>query len=146
LPGWLSFQFFIRVVKSRAVQGTTERGAQIILDVYRAPQGPSDTAMYGFSRCISQSGKSCNQSHLFLFVSSSPYYTVTLFYSHPHSGWFFNPNKKIRRINRQIFLTMLIIQSLSHPNRSGPGRRHGRAAPDRVSASTDGPFPVPVPS
>jgi hypothetical protein len=38
----LSFQFHIRVVKSRAVQGTTERGAQIILDVYRAPQRPKN--------------------------------------------------------------------------------------------------------
>jgi hypothetical protein len=57
LPDWLSFQFDIRVVKSRAVLGTAEGGAQIILDVYRAPQRPSDNAMGGFSRRISQSGK-----------------------------------------------------------------------------------------
>jgi hypothetical protein len=63
LPDWLSFQFDIRVVKSRAVLGTTEGGAQIILDVYRAPQRPSDAAMGGFSRRISQSGKSPH--HLF---------------------------------------------------------------------------------
>jgi hypothetical protein len=31
LPDWLNFQIFIRVVKSCAVQGTTEQGAQIIL-------------------------------------------------------------------------------------------------------------------
>jgi hypothetical protein len=36
---------------------TTEGGAQIILAVYRAPQRPSDAAMCGFSRRISQSGK-----------------------------------------------------------------------------------------
>jgi hypothetical protein len=54
----MSFRFDIRVVKSRAVPGTTEGGAQIILDVYhRAPQRPSDAAMGGFSRRISQSGK-----------------------------------------------------------------------------------------
>jgi hypothetical protein len=66
LTDWLSYQFDIRVVKSRAVPGTTEGGAPIILDVYRAPQRPSDAAMGGFSRRISQSGKSpANRHHLF---------------------------------------------------------------------------------
>jgi hypothetical protein len=61
LTDWLSYQLDIRVVKSRAVPGTTEGGAPIILDVYRAPQRPSDAAMCGFSRRISQSGKSPHQ-------------------------------------------------------------------------------------
>jgi hypothetical protein len=76
LPDWLSFQFDNRVVKSRAVQGTTEGGAQIILDVYRAPQRPSDNAMCGFSRRISQSGKSAHQPPL--SFSSLPDGFITL--------------------------------------------------------------------
>jgi hypothetical protein len=51
-----------RVIKSRAVLGTTEGRAEIILAVYRAPERPSDNAMGGFLRRISQSGKS---RHLF---------------------------------------------------------------------------------